>query len=149
MQQAINSSTTAKYIIINMKRLTIYLLLTIVCFTSQAQQHSYAQDLANTAIKRWPDSFSVTPGNPARWSYDQGVILKGIEGIWKATGEGKWFNYIQKQMDYFIQDDGTIKGYRPDEYNIDHVNNGKQALLLYTVTGKEKYKKAAQLLLEN
>src|SRR5215207_4570694 len=131
-----------------MKRLTIYLLLTIICFTAKAQQHSYAQDLANTAIKRWPDSFSVTPGNPAKWSYDQGVILKGIEGIWKATGDGKWFNYIQKQMDYFIREDGTIKGYRPDEYNIDHVNNGKQALLLYAVTGKEKYKKAAQLLRE-
>jgi unsaturated rhamnogalacturonyl hydrolase len=131
-----------------MKRLTIYFLLTIVCFSSQAQQHSYAQDLANTAIKRWPDSFSVTPGNPARWSYDQGVILKGIEGIWRATGDGKWYSYIQKQMDYFVKEDGTIKGYRPDEYNIDHVNNGKQMLLLFQVTKAEKYKKAAQLLRE-
>ncbi|RZJ79998.1 MAG: hypothetical protein EOO20_26365, partial [Chryseobacterium sp.] len=36
--------------------------------------------------------------------------------------------------------DGTIKGYRPDEYNIDHVNNGKLLLLLYRVTGKDKYR---------
>ncbi|HEX6179706.1 MAG TPA: glycoside hydrolase family 88 protein, partial [Chitinophagaceae bacterium] len=61
------------------------------------------------------------------------------------------YNYIQKQMDYFVQEDGSIKGYRPDEYNIDHINNGKLLLLLYRVTGKEKYKKAvdglrAQLL---
>jgi len=130
-----------------MKKLGAIALLTIAGFTATAQeQHSYAQDLANTAIKIWPDSFSVVPGNPAKWSYDQGVILKGMEGIWQKSGDGKWFNYIQKQMDYFVKDDGTIKGYRPDEYNIDHVNNGKLVLLLYQVTGKEKYKKAAQLL---
>jgi unsaturated rhamnogalacturonyl hydrolase len=129
-----------------MKKLGTIVLLTIVCFSGNAQQKSYAQDLANTAIKIWPDSFSVVPGNPAKWSYDQGVILKGIEGIWQKTGDGRWFNYIQKQMDYFVKDDGSIKGYRPDEYNIDHVNNGKLVLLLFQVTGKEKYRKAAELL---
>lgn len=129
-----------------MNRFVTIVFLTIVCFTTKAQQRSYAQELANSAIKTWPDSFAVKPGNPAKWSYDQGVILKGVEGIWKATGDGKWFNYIQKQMDYFVQDDGTIKGYRPDEYNIDHLNNGKQVLMLYQITGREKYKKAANLL---
>ena len=106
-----------------MKKLGTLALLTIASFTATAQQHSYAEDLANTAIKIWPDSFSVVPGNPAKWSYDQGVILKGMQGIWHRTGDGKWFNYIQKQMDYFVQEDGSIKGYRPDEYNIDRVNH--------------------------
>ncbi len=107
---------------------------------------SYAQKLATTAMNVWPDSFSVKPGGPAKWSYDQGVILKGIEGIWNSTGDGKWFSYIQKAMDYFIREDGSIKGYKPDEYNIDHINNGKLVLLLYRVTGKDKYRKAADLL---
>ena len=78
-----------------MKKLGTIALLTMASFSATAQeQHSYAQDLANTAIKIWPDSFSVVPGNPAKWSYDQGVILKGIEGIWQKTGDGRWFNYI-------------------------------------------------------
>lgn len=106
----------------------------------------YAREVAKTAIKIWPDSFAHKAGSPARWSYDQGVILKGIEGLWNATGEGEWFSYIQKQMDHFVQDDGTIKGYHTGEYNIDHINNGKLVLLLYRVTGKEKYRKAAELL---
>ncbi len=88
----------------------------------------------------------MVPGRAAKWSYDQGVILKGIEGIWNATGDGDYFRYIEKQMDYFVQSDGSIKGYKPDEFNIDHINNGKLVLLLYRVTGKEKYKKAADLL---
>ena len=120
----------------------------IVFVSSKAQTKSYAAEVATTAMNIWKDSFSMRPGQPARWSYDQGVILKGIEGLWYATGDAKWFNYIQKCMDFYVQENGTIKGYRPDEYNIDHVNNGKLLLLLYTVTAKEKYKKAADLLRE-
>ena len=96
----------------------------------------------------WKDSFTLEGDKVAKWLYDQGVIVKGIEGIWYATGDAKWFSYIQKSMDFYVKEDGSIKGYRPDEYNIDHINNGKLLLLLYQVTGKEKYKKAADNLRE-
>jgi unsaturated rhamnogalacturonyl hydrolase len=129
-----------------MKKVGAIVIVLLIGCALHAQQTSYAQALANTAIKMWPDSFSMRPGQPARWSYDQGVILKGIEGIWQATGDVKWFNYIQRSMDHYVQEDGTIKGYRPDEYNIDHLNNGKAVLLLYRVTGKEKYRKAIENL---
>ncbi len=131
------------------KLLLYFLLLFSVNAGAQQQQTPYSQQLANTAMHLWPDSFSVIPGRAARWSYDQGVILKGIEGIWLATGDPKWFNYIQKQMDYYVAPDGkSIKDYDNDHYNIDHVNNGKLLLTLYRVTGKEKYKNAVQLLRE-
>jgi unsaturated rhamnogalacturonyl hydrolase len=51
-------------------------------------------------------------------------------------------------MDRFVNDDGTIRTYTIDEYNIDNINNGKILLLLYKVTGQEKYRKAAALLRE-
>ena len=130
-----------------MKKLgTIAALLILVCLSAEAQQKSYAQDMATTVMTVWKDSFMLPGDKAPKWRYDQGVILKGIEGLWNATGDVKWFNYLQKSMDYYIQNDGTIKGYRPDEYNIDHINNGKLVLTLYQVTGKEKYKKAADLL---
>lgn len=122
-----------------------WLIALLLCATI-AEAQPWSQRLAATAMKIWPDSFSVVPGRAARWSYDQGVILKGIEGIWNNTGDGRWFNYIQHSMDHYVREDGTIKDYRPDEYNIDHVNNGKLLLLLYQVTGKAKYKKAVDLL---
>ena len=129
-----------------MKKIGTLFFLILASVLANAQQPSNAQALALTAMKLWPDSFSMKAGQPARWSYDQGVILKGIEGIWNATGEGRWFQYIQKSMDHFVQDDGTIKGYKPGEFNIDHLNNGKMVLLLYQVTKKDKYRKAAMLL---
>ena len=105
---------------------------------------SMAEKMAATAMRLWPDSFAVkpAPGARARWSYDQGVILKGIEELWYATGDPQYFQYIQHSMDYYVKEDGSVYDYKPDEFNIDHLNNGKLLLTLYQVTGKEKYKKA-------
>ena len=104
-----------------------------------------SQRVATTVMNTWKDSFALDD-RPAKWSYDMGVILKGFEGLWMNTGDVTYFNYILDQMDVFVQEDGSIKTYKPDEYNIDHINNGKLILLLYRVTGKEKYLKAARLL---
>lgn len=130
--------------IIVMKK--IFFVLSLVAATQVQAQTPYSQQLSATAMHIWPDSFSVVPGRQARWSYDQGVILKGVEQVWNATGDPKWFNYIQKSMDYYVGDDGSIKDYDGTSYNIDHVNNGKVLLTLYRVTGKEKYRKAVDRL---
>lgn len=106
----------------------------------------WSEKLSATAMNLWSDSFTLEGDKIAKWRYDQGVILKGMEQVWISSGNGVWFNYIRKSMDFYVKEDGTIRGYRPDEYNIDHINNGKVLLLLYEVTGKEKYKKAADLL---
>lgn len=63
-------------------------------------------------------------------------------------GDTKYYNYIQKDIDYFVNEDGSIRTYNAEEYNIDNVATGHALLLLYQETGKEKYKKAAYLLRE-
>ncbi|GAB2819577.1 hypothetical protein GCM10027043_20190 [Ferruginibacter profundus] len=102
------------------------------------------EKLAATVLNIWKDTVPI--GSTTKWSYDMGVVLKGFEGLWQNTGNAEYFKAIQKKMDYFIKDDGTIKNYDKEDYNIDMVNNGKLVMLLYRVTGKEKYKKAADVL---
>ena len=109
-----------------------------------SQEKPLSQQVAATVLKIWPDTIPV--GSQTKWSYDMGVVLKGFEGIWMNTGDVSYFNSIQKKIDFFVKDDGSIRNYELDEYNLDHVNNGKLVLLLYRVLGKEKYKKAADLL---
>lgn len=109
-------------------------------------QNSLSEDMAKTVMTVWADSLSSGNGRPVRWSYDQGVLLEGIANIWKRTGDARYFNYIQKSMDHFVQEDGNIRTYKISDYNIDNVKNGRSLLLLYKVTGKEKYYKAASLL---
>lgn len=114
--------------------------------TAQAQEKKYSELMTQTAMRQWPDAFVLEQGKSAKWSYDLGVILKGVEGVWKATGKKEYFDYIQHKMDYYVQEDGTINAYSIDDYNIDFINNGKVLLFLYQVTGKPKYLKAVQSL---
>lgn len=127
------------------RRIALCIAVLIVAGNANAQQIPLSEQMIATCMNTWKDSFAFGD-KPARWSYDMGVILKGTERVWQNTGNSKYFNYIQKLMDTYIREDGSIKDYKPDEYNIDHINNGKLILLLYRVLGKEKYLKAANLL---
>lgn len=127
-----------------MKKVFFISFLFVACI-AKAQ---LSAEVSQTAMNIWKDSFMLEGDKAPKWRYDQGVILKGIAGVWYATGDKQYFDYIQKSMDYYVSNDGKIKGYKQAEYNIDHVNNGKLLLLLYKVTGKEKYYKAAKLLRE-
>lgn len=129
-----------------MKRTFILMLGSLLVLQMQAQ--SWSEKMAQTVMTIWKDSLSMTAGRPVRWSYDQGVVLKGIEGIWLRTNDKKYFNYIQKSMDHFVDDQGNIRTYSADNYNIDNVLCGRNLLFLYNVTLKEKYYKAAAQLRE-
>ena len=127
------------------KTLLIFLAFVATTFSASAQARSYAADMAKTVMTLWKDSLS-SGGRPAKWTYDQAVFLKGIEGLWKATGDPKYFNFIQKSMDFFVDEKGNIRTYRSDDLTLDNVTPGRQMLLLYNVSGKEKYLKAVNTL---
>lgn len=99
----------------------------------------YAQWMADSVIVR---ETNLTD----HWGYEYGLTLDGIATVWQQTGDKKYFDFIVKTMDRFIQEDGGIDGYRLDEYNLDHLNNGKILITLYRETGLEKYKRALQIL---
>src|SRR6187200_3011669 len=125
-------------------RITIIAIAVSLSNAVVSQEKPLSQQVAATVLKIWPDTIPV--GSQTKWSYDMGVVLKGFEGIWMNTGDISYFNSIQKKIDYFVKDDGSIRNYELDEYNLDHINNGKLVLLLYRVLGREKYKKAADLI---
>lgn len=118
------------------------------------QQNSYGQakplsnQMAATVMEIWKDSLSSGGGRPVRWTYDQGVILEGIDAIWRRTGQADYFTYIQKSMDHFVTDAGEIRTYSSESHNIDNVKNGRSLLTLYKVTGQPKYFQAATHLWE-
>jgi unsaturated rhamnogalacturonyl hydrolase len=126
----------------------LFFLLLSAMPAAYAQGIPVSEQMAATVLTHWKDSWEIQSGRSEKWSYDQGVVLKGIEGVWLNTADGKYFRFIQQSMDRFVKDDGTIRTYEINEYNIDHINNGKILLLLYNVTGQEKYRKAAALLRE-
>ncbi|WP_211746188.1 glycoside hydrolase family 88 protein [Paenibacillus sp. Marseille-Q4541] len=108
---------------------------------------TWAERVASSIMERTPKLYEVN-GYNGKWSYDYGVVLKGFECLWKNTKDERYLQYIRQNMDHFIREDGSILGYSQEEYNIDHINNGKLLFVLHKETSKEKYRKAATLLRE-
>ena len=128
--------------------LLIALLLVAVCSTA-AQTKPISERVAATAMNAlWRDAAKNESGYPARWTYDHGLVLKGIERVWDNTHDKQYLDFIQRSMDHFVNDDGSIRTYSLTDYNIDNINPGRNLLFLYRVTNQEKYKKAAALLRE-
>ena len=100
---------------------------------------SLSEKAAQTAMKVWPDTSTT---KFARWTYDEGVVLEGMAAVWKRTGNADYYRYLQKSIDKLVDSSGTIKGYKSTDFNIDNIKTGRALLLLYRVTGSEKYYKA-------
>jgi rhamnogalacturonyl hydrolase YesR/polygalacturonase len=110
-------------------------------------QQSIAELAALTAMSSlWRDAAKKESVLPAKWTYEHGLVLKGLESVWRQTGDRQYFNFIQLQIDNFIDDDGSIRTYTIAEYNLDNILPGRVLLFLYKTTGQQKYRKTAALL---
>jgi unsaturated rhamnogalacturonyl hydrolase len=102
-----------------------------------AQSKSLAAEAAATAMTTlWKESFSVDAGKPVKWTYNQSLVLHGIERLWIQTANPEYFSFLQKSMEL----------YKAQDYNRHNVLFGRILLTLYNVTGQVQYYKAASLL---
>lgn len=82
----------------------------------------------------------------ADWNYIDGCMIKAILEMYGITKEERYLKFADEFIDYRVREDGSIDGYDVDELNIDNVNAGKTLFELYDLTGKEKYRKAIDLV---
>ena len=103
--------------------------------------------MADSEIERRGNSLMMGGSDPkAKWRYTTGLFLSSLLDLWQGTGESKYFDYVKQTIDSFIEEEGTIKTYKRDDFNLDKINSGKVLLRLYQITNHEKYKKAADIL---
>lgn len=80
------------------------------------------------------------------WNYVDGCMILALLEIYQATGEKKYYEFADAFINHRVQEDGSITGYSVEEYNLDNVNAGKTLFSLYELNGKEKYRKAIELI---
>lgn len=85
-------------------------------------------------------------GKKAGWNYIDGCMILALLEIYQATGEKKYYEFADAFIDRRVREDGAIAGYSVEEYNIDNVNAGKTLFALYELNGKEKYRRAIDLI---
>ncbi len=111
-------------------RLTVLLFLVLIYpgWALAQPGKSYAKAMGNTIMTIWKDSLSFNDGNPQNGHTTRMCILQGIQGLWNATGDGKYFNYIQKSMDFFVNEDGDIRTYKFDNLTLDNISTRKRII---------------------
>lgn len=88
----------------------------------------------------------ILQGKTSDWNYIDGCMIKAVLEMYAITGDKDYLEFADEFIDYRVREDGSIDGYDVEELNIDNVNAGKTLFELYDLTGKEKYRKAIDLV---
>ncbi len=89
---------------------------------------------------------NIKHGKEAAWNYIDGCMMTSLLNLFYLTNDNKYLEFVDNFIDYYVFEDGTIRGYKLETYNVDNINEGRVLFDLYELTKKEKYKKAIDLL---
>ena len=82
-------------------------------------------------------------GSAAGWNYVDGCMILAFLELYRVTEEKKYLDFSDAFMDRFVAEDGRIATFCREEQRLDDVNGAKALLSLYELTGRKKYRLAA------
>lgn len=88
----------------------------------------------------------IKQGKVNGWNYIDGCMMIALLNLHKITGEQRYFDFAEAFLDYYVAEDGSMLGFDEAEYNLDSICEGRVLFDMHRITGKEKYRKAADLL---
>jgi unsaturated rhamnogalacturonyl hydrolase len=117
----------------------------------QAKPKSGTDPVLERVLREWPGGNIATVKRPGEWTYEEGTLLDGMIAEWRATGDGRLFEYVKAAVDRSVDNDGVIHFSNGEPFpvaghSLDNIEMGRAVLVLYRVTRQEKYYKAAQFL---
>jgi rhamnogalacturonyl hydrolase YesR len=103
-----------------------------------------ARQLAVSEMQRRGDGLSLGQWDAVRdsaskWTYTTGLLMEAMDDLSVATGDGRYADYARRTIDSYLEDDGTIHTYKPEDFNIDNINSGKMLLRLFARHGDSRY----------
>lgn len=105
--------------------------------------------MVRSQMTRCPDAsyLDYRNGQP-KWNYTPGLELRAFLDVYDTYGGEDIFDYVEAWYDNLIKEDGSIKGYKLANYSTDHICPAKTLFYIYDKTGKEKYRKAMDLIMQ-
>jgi len=82
----------------------------------------------------------------SRWSYTTGLLMQSMDDLSLATGNPVFADFARHTIDSYLEDDGTVRTYQPEEFNIDQINSGKMLQRLYVRDNSPRYRAAIDSL---
>lgn len=107
-----------------------------------------SEQMVRSQMSRCPDAsyLDYRNGN-IKWNYTPGLELRAFLDVYDTYGGEDILQYVDFWYDTLIAEDGSIKGYKVGNYSTDHICPAKTLFRLYDLTGKEKYRKAMDLVM--
>ena len=102
---------------------------------------SYAMEACDTIMRKF--EAQDLPPKP-QFHYHAGVFLSGMQKTYRICKEEKYYNYIKRFVDEYIDADGNVL--HCDSGSMDDIMPGILMYDLYKRTGDERYRKALDTL---
>jgi unsaturated rhamnogalacturonyl hydrolase len=102
--------------------------------------------MADSEMARRGDKLAWRPGRNAKWDYTAGLFTLSLLKLNQVVPTPAYVEFSQDAIGSFIQEDGSIQGYKLEDYNIDNIAPGKTVIALYELTKEPRYRKCAELL---
>ena len=88
----------------------------------------------------------IEAGSINGWNYIDGCMMIALLNLNRITGEERYYEFAERFLDYYVFEDGSLRGYKEEDYNLDNICEGRVLFDVYRKSGKEKYRKAIENL---
>ena len=88
---------------------------------------------------------SIKQGKMPHWNYIDGCMMTSLLSLYQETKDQKYIDFVKTFIDYYVFEDGTIRGYHKENYSTDDICESRVLFDLYQLFGEEKYEKAIKL----
>ncbi len=88
----------------------------------------------------------IKEGKVNGWNYIDGCMMIALLNMHKITGEERYYTFAEHFLDHYVFEDGSLRGFKEEDYNLDNICEGRVLFDVYRMSGKEKYRKAIETL---
>ncbi|MDY0346164.1 MAG: glycoside hydrolase family 88 protein [Acholeplasma sp.] len=88
---------------------------------------------------------AIHQGKAPAWNYVDGCMMTSLLSLYRQTKDEKYYRFVEEFIDYYVLEDGTLRGYEQSTYNLDDICESRVLFDFYERTKQEKYNKAIEL----
>ena len=79
------------------------------------------------------------------WNYIDGCMMTSLVSLYRETKQQKYLDFLIEWTDYYILEDGSIRGYNTEHYSTDDLSQSRILFDMYEFTKAEKFIKAIKI----
>ena len=88
----------------------------------------------------------IKEGKVNGWNYIDGCMMIALLTLFRITGERSYYEFAERFLDHYVFEDGSLRGFKEEDYNLDNICEGRVLFDVYELSGKEKYRRAIDTL---